>query len=741
MSLGHITAIENRVLRVRRRCDLQVHKGVYQGENSWIIKDPIALTYHRLRAPEIAVWEMLDGQTSLKDLQERLQHLFPTKKIRLTDLQGLLSSFHKSGLVIADTVGQGSQMLHRHREKRRREWRQRFSNILSIRFPGFDPERILTWMHPHTSWLFSRRFMAFWCVLTTAALVHVIAHVGDLQDRLPALQQFFAFKNLFWLALVTSAVKIVHEFGHGLSCKHFGGECHEIGAMLLVLTPALYCDTSDSWTLPNKWHRAFIGAAGMYMEVLMASIATFVWWYTQPGLINFMALNVMFVCSISTVLFNSNPLLRYDGYYILSDILEIPNLSQKSRAAMLNILRTKCLGLDPIPNRQLPQRGQIWFGVYSVASFFYRWFVLAMIMWFLYRFFEPYGLDVIGHGIIVFSLVGLIVMPMWQLGKFFSVPGRIREVKPARFSATCVAVLLVLSGIAFVPVPSHVYSPLVIRPNDAKRIYVKAPGTIRELNAKYGDVVQAGDVVARLENIDLRTEVIRLESELSRQERYLENLRARQGLDPAIDAQIPRSDSIVSDLQQQLKQRRSDVERLELRTTIAGTFLPPPERPQQPVDAATSASWSGRPLDAENLGATLEVDTIVGSVGDPKRMKALVMVDQRDIGLVAPGDQVTIMLDEAGGKRAYGVIHDVAQTALKQPPPELAAASGGEIPTETDKSGVERPLFVYYQANVPIDQADFPLVSGFRGRAKITIQSESIGRKIVRIVRNLVHFR
>ena len=124
--------------------------------------------------------------------------------------------------------------------------------------------------------------------------------------------------------------KVLHEFGHGLSCKHFGGECHEMGVMILVLTPCLYCNVSDSWMLPNKWHRAAIGAAGMYVEVVLASICTFIWWFTEPGLFNYLCLNVMFICSVSTVMFNANPLLRYDGYYILADILEIPNLRQKA---------------------------------------------------------------------------------------------------------------------------------------------------------------------------------------------------------------------------------------------------------------------------------------------------------------------------------------------------------------------------------------------------------------------------
>ena len=115
--------------------------------------------------------------------------------------------------------------------------------------------------------------------------------------------------------------KVFHELGHALICKHFGGECHQIGPMLLVFTPALYCDTSDSWMLPSRWQRAAVGMAGVATEILLAAVATMVWVSTAPGLTHYIAMNVMLVCSVSTLLFNANPLLRYDGYYVLSDHL------------------------------------------------------------------------------------------------------------------------------------------------------------------------------------------------------------------------------------------------------------------------------------------------------------------------------------------------------------------------------------------------------------------------------------
>ena len=206
--------------------------------------------------------------------------------------------------------------------------------------------------------------------------------------KLPEFHQFFNVHNAFLLAAVLGVTKVMHEFGHGLACKHFGGECHEMGIMVLVLTPCLYCNVSDSWMLPNKWHRACIGAAGIYVELVLASICTFLWWFSEPGLLHNLCLNVMFVCSVSTVIFNANPLLRYDGYYILADLVEIPNLRQKATTILSRKLSEWCLGMEPPEDPFLPQRNQVFFALYSVAAAIYRWVVAFSICWFLYRLFS-----------------------------------------------------------------------------------------------------------------------------------------------------------------------------------------------------------------------------------------------------------------------------------------------------------------------------------------------------------------
>ena len=742
MSTGHLSAVKDRPLPLRQRSDLTIEPAIYQDEQSWIVKDPVSLKYHRLRKPEIIVLDMLDGNSTLEDIKNRLQHEFPTKIVRLSDLQSLISSLYRAGMLLSDAPGQAEQLLKRDGDTKQREWIGRLSNVLAIRFPGYDPERILRWLHPKFGWIFDPAGIAVWLVVTLCAGALLLSNLDDFQRRLPNFYEFFSARNFFWLALVMAITKICHELGHGLSCKHFGGECHEIGFMLLVFTPAMYCDTSDSWLLPNKWHRAFIGFAGMYVEVFLASIATFLWWYTQPGLFNFMCLNVMFVSSISTVVFNANPLLRYDGYYILADILEIPNLAQKSRLAMLNALRVHCLGMRPVSQRQLPSKGRFTFITYSIASFLYRWFVLIMIVWFVSEMFEPLGLQIIGQAIIAMSAFGLVIMPLWKLWKFFSVPGRIQEVKTARLTVSAAILVAIILGLVFVPLPKNVATTVVVRPDNAERVYVSLPGSIETLHVQPGDQVQAGQVLVTLRNMEARLQVASLTNQEKIQRTKLQLLRYQRVDDKEIVNRIPVEEAALTDVETQLAELRKENQKLELTAMTAGVVMPPVEVAETPDDETTLPRWDGTPFDVDNRGAVLETGTLFCIIGDPNQMQATLILNQTDVKQVKEGQPVRILLEEYPNLILRGEIRDVAKRDLQTTPRELTAAAGGPLATETDPTtGEQKSMFVMYEAVVPLHTAEVPLMNGFRGKAKIRVGRQPIASRVIEFTRNMLHFR
>ncbi|MDZ7615548.1 MAG: hemolysin D, partial [Patescibacteria group bacterium] len=514
-----------RRLPIRKRPDLSARRQTYLGRSYWVVKEPIGLKYYRFQEEEFAILNMLDGDVSLDDIKQRFEADFPPQKITLEELQQFLGMLHRSGLVIASVPNQGRQLHKRRDDRQRKEFLGAISNILCIRFKGFDPERLLNWLHPKTSWLFSRAAFVLSILFILSALTLVIVQFDVFRSRLPGFYQFFSPSNALLLALTLGLTKVFHEFGHGLVCKHFGGECHEMGVMILVLTPCLYCNVSDSWMLPSKWQRAAIGAAGMYVEVVLASLATFVWWFSEPGLLNYLALNVMFIASVTTLLFNANPLLRYDGYYILADLMEIPNLRQKATSILGRKMGQLLLGIEPPEDPFLPQRNQVLFALYSIAAAVYRWFVMASILWFLYQVFKPYKLQVIGQMIVAMSLYGLIVMPLYKLVKFFYVPGRIDKVKKPRMVASIVVIAALLAAVVLVPLPNRILCPLEIQARDARPVYVDVEGRLEQIDVAPGDRVEAGQQIALLVNPEVDLEIVRLRGEVERYETQLRNLR------------------------------------------------------------------------------------------------------------------------------------------------------------------------------------------------------------------------
>ena len=730
-----------RRLTLRKRPDLSARRHRYQGRSYWVVKEPVGLNYFRFQEEEFAILQMLDGQTSLDEIKSRFEADFPPQKISLQELQQFIGTLHRSGLVIADVHGQGHQLKKRRDERRRKELIGAATNILAIRFKGIDPERMLTWLHPKVRWFFSSTAVVLCMALALTALLLVAVQFQVFQSKLPTFHQFFSPANAIWLAVALGVTKVLHEFGHGLSCKHFGGECHEMGVMILVLTPCLYCNVSDSWMLPNKWHRAAIGAAGMYVEIVIASIATFLWWFSVPGLFNHLCLSTMFVCSISTIMFNGNPLLRYDGYYILADVLEIPNLRQKASTILNRKLGDWFLGLEPPDDPFLPERNQALFALYTVASVLYRWVVVLSILFFLYKVFEPYGLQIIGQGIAAMALYGLLIQPLWKLGKFFWVPGRIYKVKKARFFLALGGLAVVVGLVVFLPLPHRVHCTLTLEGRDAIPVYVNVPGTLKQVSVRLGDSVDTDQQLARLTNLELILEIEQLKGKRAQLETRLKSLQQLEFNNPEAEAQIPAVQTALKSAGELLEEKLRDRDRLVLKAPAGGIVLPGPFAPQPPKTDEQLPGWSGSPFEEKNLGATLTSGVMFCRVGDSKRLEAMLVIDQADIDFIRDGQDIEILLDAMPGEPLWSRIEDIAEVDMKESPKQLSNKSGGDLATETDESGIERPISTSYQARAWLDNPDGLMRIGMRGQAKIHAGSLTIWQRFWRFVNQTFRFR
>ena len=730
-----------RPVGLRRRGDLVTNRQVHQGQAWWVVKDPISLSYFRFRPEEYALLDMLDGTTSLDDLKSRFEARFPPRRITVDELARFVATLHRSGLVIGDRPGQGPQLFERRRQRIWKQWMAWLSNIMSLRFRGIDPDWLLERLDPWFGWLFSPAAVAVMMTFVTSALLLVLVNFDVFRSKLPDFHQFFASGNWLYLGVALAVTKVLHEFGHGLSCKHYGGECHEMGMMLLVFTPCLYCDVSDSWMLPSKWKRAAIGAAGMYVEVIIASIATYLWWNSHAGIFNQLCLDVMFVSSVSTILFNANPLMRYDGYYILSDILEIPNLRQKATSILGRFATQWCLGIKQPEDPFLPQRKRELFALYAVASSLYMWVVTASIFMFTWNVFKPYRLQVLGQILAAGALWGLVIRPLQGMIKFLNVPGRRDEVKVRNLTVTSIVSALVLAAIALIPLPQRVWCAAELRPRAEEIVYVTVAGRLESLAVKPGTIVTKGQELARLSSIDLDLAIADLEGKASQSRARLNSLQRERFTDPAAGLEIGTVEESLKSVEEQLTRKRQDRADLVLTAPRAGIVLPPNkvEAPKDP--SGKLPGWTGWPLSEKNLGATLTEGTVLCMVGDADLMEVVMVVDQSEVEFLTRAQQVDLKLDAFPWQTFRGTVDELAESHIEAGSERLSVKAGGQVPTRTDESGRELPISTSYEVMMALDDTEAVLTPGMRGTARIKVGSRTVGQWLLRLLWQTFNFK
>jgi putative peptide zinc metalloprotease protein len=727
-----------RIVPLHKRADLVVERIDFLNGAYFVIKDPVSLKYYRLGAEQYRVLELLDGTRSLEDVRDQLLLEFPYVRPTLGDLQMVVVDLHTKGLVYSGRPGQGKVLIERRREARKKKILSAAQNILSIRLPGWDPERTLAWLYPLVRWAFHPWAVISHIVLIGAAYLLLATQFGIFQQKLPEFQQFFGWPNLIYLYLTLGAMKVLHELGHGLTCHHFGGECHEIGIIVLVFSPTMYCDVSDSWMMKNKWHRIAIGAAGMWVEGVLSSVALFVWWFTTAGLMHHICLNVFFISSISTVIFNANPLMRYDGYYMLSDLLEIPNLSEKARTMLQNAFAHTCLGIETREDAFMPQQGREWLVLYAISSTIYRWVVLFGITLFLYTVLKPYDLQSIGVTLAWASLAGIVGSLTYGVVRIIRTP-RNKPLSGRRIGASLLVVAAVAAAALAIPLPLHVYAPFLIEPHGVVHVYSSVPGTLSELLVEPGSRVERGQLLMRLADPDKERQYRELEAKHKGQLVEVDKQRLLNNPSGLAVAEQQRDS-----LERQLADYRQQLQLLEVRAPIAGTVVTPP-RTKEPKDQGAAAfelhAWSGTPLERSNVGSLIEGRTQLCSVAPDDRFQAVLLVDQSDRGDISEKQEVQIKFDHLPSEVFEGTIADIGERHMEFAPASLTNKAGGELATVTDPQGRERLTSIAYEATVLLDGNSGPLCAGMRGRSRFLVGHRSAWQWVWRWYRHTFHFR
>lgn len=718
-------------LALRLRPDLTATPIEMGGAMTWIVTDPVALEHFQFSAEEYALIARLRQSSSLGDLQRAFAQQYAPQTIRPEAVWNFLRRLHSAGLLMAETRGTGDELVALAKRERLRRIGLAWTQLLAIRFRGIDPNEFLTKAHQRTGWLFGRLAILFVATVVLYAGAIVVGHFGQLVAHVGQLSALADARNVLWLLGTIGLVKVLHELGHALVCKHFGGEVHELGFMLLAFSPCLYCDVSDAWRMSSKWQRIAVSSAGIAVELVLASIATIVWWHSQAGFVNLMALNVMVVCTVGTVLVNGNPLMRYDGYYILSDLLDIPNLWQRSREVLARLLcgwfRDETNADDPL----LPKRHRPWLAAYALASKVYVALVCVMVVWALVVVLYPLRLQVLAYAVGLTMFASALVGPIASGARLVTNPTYEASRERRRLAIGAALGLSALLGVLAIPVNYYVQAPLVVMPASGARVYATVEGTLAGAR-RVGEVVEAGEAIAELTNRDLELELQRLEGDCTSQAQRLTHLERLRAIDVEANDKIPAARAALSDLQRRLEERRRDAARLSVTAPVAGTILPAPRVPPQDDEIGRLSTWSGSILDPSNSGAHVEVGTLVCLVGDPAQDCALLFVEDSDVKRIVPGQSVRMRVDQLPGKVLTGEVVEVARHEARDP--EREGAARGELAAMF--AGIVAPgeATKRYEVRVKFDDGAPDLVIGGRGTGKVASERISLARWIVRFL-------
>lgn len=723
-----LASIDRPTLLLTRR-DLLATPVESVGATTWIVKDPLTLEHFQFSAEEYALVEWSREPVTIAELQRRFQRKFSPQTITPQAIWDFLSRLHASGLVVGNSRGQGQELLARRDRDLVKRWAFSWSGLLGIRFRGVDPDAFLTAIHDTFRWLFSPATALAAAAVVVYALTLALGHFDEFRDRLPEVSALADWRNLPWLLLAIGTVKVLHELGHALACKHYGGEVHELGFMLLVFAPCLYCDVSDAWRLPSKWRRIAVSAAGVMVELVVASIATIVWWYAQPGVVQLVALNIMLICTINTLLINGNPLMRYDGYYIFSDLVEVPNLWQRSREALRHFWSDWLLGQPTVDDPLLPATQRPWLAVYAIASKVYMVFVSVAIVWGLAKMLAPHHLQNLAYMVGLTVLGSAMVAPVKSAVELARNPLRRGEVRKGRLALIGSVTFAMLVGILAIPVDYRVSAPLVLLPENAARVYATVEGTLDKM-LPAGTKVAKGQTIGLLENTPTQLELARLEGECKLRQLRVEHLEKLRGSDPEANDQLPTAQMSLADSKRRLEERRNEAQRLTLTAPADGVVIPAPRTPAAPATDNHLASWSGSLLEPQALGAHVKPGTLTCLVGDPNRLTAVLMVNDVDVKFLKPGQRAGLKIDQLPGEVIEGEVVEVARHEAHDP--EHSAAARADLSPLLAGLIAPGKDGAHYEVRVKFDELPPALVIGGRGDAKVAAERITLGRRIWR---------
>lgn len=692
-------------LRPRLRPHVEIHRQRFRGRTWHVLQDHATGQFFRFSPETWCVIGLMDGRRSVDEVwlaaAERLGDDLPTQD----EVIQLLGQLHKVDALTGDVAPALRELDERARSMRRDRMLKQMRNPLFVRIPVFDPDRLIAATLPLVKPLFTVWGFLLWLAIIAASGFQAAMHWDALSANL--IDRVLAAQSLLLLILVMPPLKLLHELGHGWAVKRWGGEVHEIGVMLLVMMPVPYVEASAATAFRSKWARVSVGAAGMMTELLIAAVALQLWLAAEPGIIRAAAFNVMLIAGVSTVLFNGNPLLRFDAYYMLSDAIEIPNLASRATKWWAYVCERRLFGLRDARSPVEAPGEAGWFAFYAPASFAYRIALMLSIALFVAA-----EVPLVGIALAAWTVILSLGAPLFKIARHVLSSPRLERCRTRAVAVSAGGLGAAAALILIAPVPHATVVQGVIWAPEAGRIVAGGDGFVRALLIEQGAQVRAGQPLVDLADPLLVRERRVKQAKLD----VLELERIARETESLAETRLVgrKADFAREDLEH--VERRLD--ELVVRSPLDGRV-----RLLNPKDLSDRFLKRG-----ELLGYVLRRGERKVRVVVPQDAIDLVRNDTRRVDLRLARSLDTVVRDVA-------IVREVPSGDRELPSPALAMSAGGPLPLDPNDPNRKRVLETFYQLELALPPSLGALGVGERVYARFDHGSASLGAQLWRFTR------
>lgn len=586
-------------VKPRLQDHITIHRHEYRHHAWFILLDRHKGRSHRFNASAYFVISCMNGQRTLQEIHDIVNTKFVDDAPSQDEIIALLGKLYLAGLIQTDKVVDIDELSRRTEHSRRQRIQQYFLNPLALRLPLLNPDRFLDYAIRFVKPVFKRRVFHIWLVMIVLALLLAFINWPELSSA----TRLFAFSthNMLLFFLIYPAVKLLHELGHALAIRHYGGEVNEMGIMLMIFVPIPYVNAYSATAFSDKRQRMLVSAMGIMVETTLAAIALFIWLNIEPGVLRNICLDVMLIGGVSTLLVNGNPLMKYDGYHVLADAIETPNLATRAKKYLSFKIHQWLFRIEKADSGITDDSERLWFFGYALATFVYRIFIMLFILGMvLDRFFAA------GVMLATWMIAVQIILPGLRYVKQLSGSAQMPQHRQRVYGVFATLGLVLLLTLFIVPVPQTSSTQGIIWLAEEMQIKANSPGFIRSLHVENNHRVMQGEVLVDIEDPLLTGRIKVLEAKL-RELQVKHTAKRRQHL----EAEQLKQDMTNAEAELDLQKQRLSA--LTIRSPASGNLIIPDYR--------------------DLPGQFVQQGQILGFILEPNHLVARIIISEQEIAL------------------------------------------------------------------------------------------------------------